>query len=179
MAVLLGVLPLIFRAPIVGVLVWIWIALMNPQRQVDGFLHGFELNVIVAAITAIAWLASKERKFVPANAFTVSLLVFAAWTGFTTANALDRAFSYELWDRTMKSVILVMLIIMIVNTKARIQAMLWIVVLSLGYYGVKGGGFAVLTGGREHVYGPEQTMIEDNNALGLALIFILPLLDYL
>jgi probable O-glycosylation ligase (exosortase A-associated) len=55
----------------------------------------------------------------------------------------------------------------------------WILVIALGYYAVKGGGFVLLTGGSHHVYGPVNTMIEDNNALGLALVMLLPLLNYL
>ena len=44
---------------------------------------------------------------------------------------------------------------------------------------VKGGGFVLLTGGRSHVFGPAQSMIEDNNQLGLALVMLLPLMNYL
>jgi probable O-glycosylation ligase (exosortase A-associated) len=37
----------------------------------------------------------------------------------------------------------------------------------------------LLTGGANKVFGPEDTMISDNNALGLALVVVLPLLNYL
>src|SRR5690606_35655959 len=47
------------------------------------------------------------------------------------------------------------------------------------YFAVKGGGFVALTGGSSRVFGPENSMIEDNNALGLALVMLLPLLNYL
>jgi putative inorganic carbon (hco3(-)) transporter len=54
-----------------------------------------------------------------------------------------------------------------------------VTVLSLAFFGVKGGGFVLLTGGSHHVFGPENTMIADNNALGLALVMTLPLINYL
>lgn len=179
LAALLGVFPLILRAPAIGVLTWIWVALMSPQREVYGFLSNFELNFYIAALTAIAWIISKERKIAPMNMVTVVVIVFGIWVSITTYNALNREFSYPLWDRTMKTFILALAVMTIANNKARIQAVVWVTVLSLAFFGVKGGGFVLLTGGSHHVFGPENTMIADNNALGLALVMTLPLINYL
>ena len=179
LAALLGVIPLILRAPVVGLLAWIWVTLMNPQREVFGMLRGFELNFYVAALTVLAWGASKERKVVPANLLTIAFVLFAAWTCLTTYTALYRPYSYWIWDRTLKSIFLALAVMTLANSRIRIQAVLWMIVVALGYYAVKGGGFVLLTGGRNHVYGPENTMIADNNALGLVLIVLLPLMNYL
>ena len=176
---LLAVFPLILRAPAIGVLTWIWVTLMNPQREVYGFLGNFELNFYVAVLTAIAWTVSRERKIAPMNLVTALLVLFGLWISVTTYNALQYNFSFGLWNRTIKTLILALAVITIANNKARIQAVVWVTVLSLAYFGVKGGGFVLLTGGRHHVYGPENSMIEDNNALGLALVMILPLINYL
>lgn len=179
LAALLGVLPLIFRYPIVGVLAWIWISLMNPHREVWGFLLGFQLNLYVALATFAAWGFSRERKIVPLNFFTVSLMIFAAWTCVTTATALDPPSAFALWDRTIKSIILALMVVTLANTKGRIQAVIWMIVVSLGYYAVKGGGFTLLTAGANRVFGPEESQINDNNTLGLALLIVLPLMNYL
>lgn len=176
---MLGVTPLIFRTPIVGILVWIWLTLLNPQREVYGFLSGFGLNFYVAGLTILAWAASKERKIAPLNPATVMLILFGAWTCVTTYFALDPDFSVTRLDRTLKTIVLAIFITMLVTTKARIQAMVWMVVVSLGYYAVKGGGFVLLTGGGSRVFGPDDSMISDNNALGLALVMLLPLVNYL
>jgi probable O-glycosylation ligase (exosortase A-associated) len=176
---LLSVFPLILRAPQIGILTWIWVTLMNPQREVYGFLGSFQLNLYIAIITAIAWMVSRERKTVPLNTVTALLLVFGVWTSITTYFALDYNFSYGIWNLTIKTIVLALAILAITNNKARIQAVIWMLVLSLGYYGVKGGGFMLATGGRHHVFGPESTMIQDNNNLGLALVMILPFMNYL
>ena len=176
---LLGVVPLILRAPQIGILTWIWITLMNPQQEVYGFLHGFTLNLYIAVLTAFAWIASKERKVMPLNPVALALVMFAVWMSLTTYNALTPIGSYDLWDRTIKTFILGFAILTISTNKARIQAVVWMMVLSLGYYGVKGGGFTLLTGGRNHVFGPDNSMISDNNNLGLALVMILPFINYL
>jgi len=62
LAALVGVFPLILRAPAIGILTWIWITLMSPQREVYSFLAGFQLNFYFAVLTAIAWTFSKEKK---------------------------------------------------------------------------------------------------------------------
>ncbi|MBN9554107.1 MAG: putative O-glycosylation ligase, exosortase A system-associated [Alphaproteobacteria bacterium] len=176
---LLSVLPLILRAPQIGILAWIWVTLMNPQREVYGFLSGFQLNFYIAIATAFAWAGSREKKIAPMNPVTAMLVLFAFWVSVTTYYALQRDVSYELWDRTIKTLVLAFAVLAIANNKARIQAVVWAVVLSIGYFGIKGGGFTLLTGGRNHVFGPENSMIADNNHLGLALVMILPLMNYL
>jgi putative inorganic carbon (HCO3(-)) transporter len=179
LAALVGVLPLIWRAPIVGLLAWIWVALMSPQREVYGFFRNFELNLLIAGFTALSWAVSKERKIVTEGALTILLVLFGVWTGVTTYLALDPAFSADFWQRTVKTIFLALAVITLVNTKLRIQSAVWMLVISIGYYGVKGGGFVLLTGGRNHVYGPEDSMIADNNNLALALTALLPLINYL
>jgi probable O-glycosylation ligase (exosortase A-associated) len=176
---LAGLVPMILRAPQVGLLAWTWVTLFNPQREVFGFLHGFEINFYITLLTVFAWAISRERKTAPLNSVTGMLILFALWVSVTTYNALDPAYSFVIWDRTVKTVILALAILALVNTKARVQALVWVVVVSLGYYAVKGGGFVLLTGGRSHVFGPAQSMIEDNNQLGLALVMLLPLMNYL
>lgn len=176
---LLAVIPLIFRAPIVGVIAWIWVTLMNPQREVYTFLAGSQLNLFIAVVTLAAWLMSKERKVAPLNPITLFLAVFGVWVSLTTFMAIDPEFSGKLLDRTLKTFILGIAVITLVNTKSRMHAVIWAIVISLGYYAVKGGGFVLLTGGSQRVYGPEDSMISDNNLLGLALVVLLPMINYL
>jgi probable O-glycosylation ligase (exosortase A-associated) len=54
-----------------------------------------------------------------------------------------------------------------------------VVALSIGFFGLKGGVFAVLTGGNYIVFGPEQNYLAANNAIGLSMSMNLPLLYYL
>lgn len=177
--VLVGTMPLLPRAPIIGLLAWIWTSVMVPQREVYGLLKDANLNFYIAALTLAAWALSKDRKLPAPNWMLLLLVVFAGWASLTTFYALDRDYAYPLWDRTIKSIILVLAVSAFATTKLRIQAIVWGLVASLAYYGFKGGIFVLATGGRHHVYGPTDTMIGDNNCLGLALVAILPLLVYL
>jgi probable O-glycosylation ligase (exosortase A-associated) len=179
LAALCGLAPLILRAPFVGLLIWIWLTIMNPHQEVQGFLMGAPLNICFTILTVGAWVGSRERKALPGNAYTIMLLVFAGWSSVCTLLALDREHSVPLWDRNMKTIMLALAVAILVNTRARLQAVIWVLVLSLGYFGLKGGLFVLLTGGRDHVWGPQFSMIADNNALGLALVVLLPILLFL
>jgi putative inorganic carbon (hco3(-)) transporter len=64
-------------------------------------------------------------------------------------------------------------------SRVRFHALIWIIAVSLCYYGVKGGLFTIITGGGSHVYGPAASIIGDNNQLAVALLMVLPLLYYL
>jgi probable O-glycosylation ligase (exosortase A-associated) len=65
------------------------------------------------------------------------------------------------------------------TNKTRIDALIWVAVISLLYYGVKGGVFTIETGGVYKVLGPDGTIIGDNNQLALALLMTMPLIEYL
>jgi probable O-glycosylation ligase (exosortase A-associated) len=68
---------------------------------------------------------------------------------------------------------------MLITRPVRIQALVWIIALSLGFYGIKGGIFTVSTGGAYHVRGPANSFIGGDNEMGLALIMTIPLMRYL
>lgn len=176
---LAGTMPLLLRAPIVGLLAWIWTSVMVPQREIYGVLKDANLNFYIAVLTFAAWSLSKDRKLPPANPLLVLLIVFTGWISITTLNAMDRDYAYPLWDRTLKTIVLAFAVAAFATTKLRIQAIVWVLTISLAYYGFKGGLFVVATAGSHHVYGPPETMIGDNNCLGLALVAILPMLVYL
>ena len=179
LAVLAFVAGLTTRSTIIGIMTWIWVSLLSPQREVYGFLGGFEINLYVAVFTAMCWLVSRERKLFPLNGVTGALVLFGIWAGVSTYFALAPEHSTPLFTRTLKTMILALGVITVANTPARIQATVWALVLSVGYYGIRGGGFVILTAGRAKVFGPEESMIEDNNLLGLALLVLLPLWNYL
>ena len=176
---LLGIGAMTIRVPLIGLLAWIWVSVMNPQREVYGFLSGAQINVFIALLTAASWIASKERKTLPSNATTGLLLTFMAWTWITTLFALNVHLSEPLWERTAKSIVLALAVATLVNSASRAQAIVWAIVISLGYFAVEGAGIVIASGGQSKVFGPEDSMIADNNQLGLALVVMLPLMNYL
>lgn len=174
---ILAGLGMTFRYPFVGILMWTWFTLQNPHRETFGFVSS--ANVVIAIVTLGALLFSKERKLPPNDFLLWTMIALLAWMTFNSFFAFDPAWSWPYWDRTWKTFALGILIAAAATNRTRLQALCWIVLISLFYYGVKGGLFTILTGGHNHVLGPPGTMINDNNQLAVAMLMTLPFAHYL
>ncbi len=58
----------------------------------------------------------------------------------------------------MKIMLFALITCGLITTKNRVIGLVWIIVISLGFYGIKGGLFTLTTGGQYHVWGPESTV---------------------
>lgn len=176
---IVAVVPLILAWPHVGVLAWYWFGLMNPHRLIWGALENQRYALLIGAATLVAWVLSKEAKRIPVGVVTVLLGVLLVWITLTTFSAHVPEKAWEGWERAFKILVMTFVAIALINTRERIYAMVWIIVISLGFYGFKGGLFTLLTGGEYRVWGPEKSFIADNNQLALALLMTVPLVVYL
>lgn len=174
-----GTIPFILSRPYIGLLVWSWIGYMNPHRLTYGFAYSFPWVMLIAAVTLIALAVGKEPKRIPKSCISVLLFVYLAWTCFTTFFAVEQSTAWDQWNELAKTLVMVFVTFMLINTRQRIHALVWVIVVSIGFYGIKGGLFTLLTGGGSHVVGPPSSFIGDNNALALALCMTLPLMRYL
>jgi putative inorganic carbon (HCO3(-)) transporter len=177
--IVFGLLPFIFKRPVIGILLFTWLSLMNPHRLTYGAAYSFPFAALVAAITFASLLFSKQPKRFPMNAVTGTLMIFMTWMTVTSLTSLEPVLAWPEWGRVMKTLVMALLTMTILNTKKDIQSFAWIIALSLGFYGLKGGVFTILSGGTSHVLGPEGSYIEDNNAIALALIMTVPIIWYL
>jgi probable O-glycosylation ligase (exosortase A-associated) len=172
-------LPMALRLPAAGAMCWAWFSIMNPHRQVYGFTYDQPLNSLVAVATIVGWLLGREPKRWPADPIPWLLLVLMAWMTIDTPFGAAPEYSWVLWDRTIRVYALTFLMFFLFTTKARIHGMIWVVVISLGFYGVKGGVFTIAGGGHAIVFGPDNSVYNDNNHLALAVVTELPLVYYL
>ena len=167
------------RHPYVGVLLWTWITLMVPHENAFGFSQSFPINLVVAIVTLGAWIFSKEPKLPPLDPNFVLICLFLIWITINGFQAVEPKWSWPLWDRTWRIMLLGILISIVATNHVRIHALIWVIVLSLFWYGVKGGLFTLITGGHFSVVGPPSSPIGDNNQLALAILMIIPLGNYL
>lgn len=177
--IVFGSLPFIFRQPFVGVLMWVWVSLMTPHALGWGFASSFPFAAIIAGTTMVALLVSKSPKGMPWTPVSIVLLVFAIWMTVTTIFSFFPEKSYIQWNKVMKIMLMTLVALMLVKSREQIIRFIWVVVLSLGFFGVKGGIFTIFTGGEFRVWGPPGSFIQGNNELALALIAIIPLMHYL
>lgn len=177
--VVLGSLPFILKRPFIGILMWVWISVMNPHTQGWGFAISFPFAAIIAGTTLISLVMTKQPRNLPLTPFTTMLILFAVWMSITTAFSFYPDESVVMWSRVMKIVLMTLVALMLVKTKEEIQLYIWMLVVSLGFYGVKGGIFTLRSGGSDLVWGPENTFIGGNNEIALALVVIIPIMRYL
>ena len=168
-AVVFGVLPFILRRPWIGIMLWCWLGYMNPHRQAWGFAYDFPFALICAVVTITAFLFSKEKKEMVWTRETVLLLIFVGWMFTTTFFAMYSELAWLQWNKIWKIQLMVFLTAMIIKERQHLNWMIWIIALSLGYYGVKGGIFTIAHGGAYRVQGPTGTFFSGNNEMALVL----------
>ena len=176
---ILAALGMTVRFPFVGVLLWTWLSLQSPHMDAWGLVNSVPTNLIVAVVTILSLAFSKENKLPPSGVITGTLIAFMVWMTFNSFFAYDPSWSWPIWDRTWKIFLLGLLVAATAHNRTRMHAVLWVAVISLFFYGVKGGVFTITTGGHNHVLGPGNTIIADNNQLAVALLMSLPLANYL
>lgn len=180
MAAMAGLLPLAVMRPFAGVLLWSWISFMNPHRLVWGVAMELPWAMAVFAATMVGCLLAAEPKRLPVNGVAMLLVALLGCFTVTSFTAMgDPTAVWAKWESTTKIIIGLLLTAALLTERRRVQALVWVMIISIGYYGVRGGIFSILTGGQYRVWGPEQTVITDNNHLAAAMLVTLPLMHYL
>lgn len=177
--VILALVPIIFLKPHVGILAWSWLSYMNPHRFTWGFMQSANLAQIVAIIFLISWLFSRESKRIVLTPVTILLMVFTVWMGVTTIFALSPEAAREKYIEILKVMLMTFVTLPLFQSKSRLNTLIWVITLSIAFFGIKGGIFVIATGGNYMVFGPERSVLGSNNDIGLGLTMILPLMRYL
>lgn len=177
--VVFGSIPLILKRPHIGILMWCWISYMNPHRMAWGFAYSMPFAAMIAATTLLSTVISNDSKRLPITPVTVTLILFVLWMTFTTMFAISPDDAATALKKVYKIQFMTFLTLILMAQKERINQLVWVIVLSLGFFGIKGGLFTIATGGSFRVWGPPDSFVEGNNELALALLMVIPLLNYL
>jgi putative inorganic carbon (hco3(-)) transporter len=172
-------LPYIFRYPWYGVLAWSWLSYMNPHRLAWGFAYDMPFAQIVAIVLLISLLISPEKKNLPSNPLVIWWVVFLLWLSISAVNGLYPELAYKTLTKVLKIQLITFVTIMLMRDFERINQLIWVIVFSIGFYSVKGGVFTFMTGGGYHVFGPDGSDIQENNALAVGVLMIIPMMVYL
>lgn len=176
----LMLLPLAIGRPYFAVLLYFWFSMMNPHRLM--YATHLPFAVIIATTALVAWILSSEPKKLPMDRVTFLLIGWLCWTCITTLFALNPSGPRGADEKLLyfsKVIGFSLLAFAMTDSRKRVDALICVSVLSIGFYGLKGGAWAIATGGHHRVFGPDGSMIADNNDLGCALVMILPLMFYL
>ncbi len=179
--VLFSLLPGCYRRPFVGLAVFSWLAYMRVQDLTWGFARDMRWSYYVAIVTFAGFLVSKERKrwFQPdLRCYVMMVLVVLIGVGLLVSED-PRIRQFERYLEYVKIVAVALFTTAVVTTKERLRILLWIIALSLGFYGVKSGVWGIMTLGQSTILQGPGGMLADNNDLSMALAMAVPMLFYL
>jgi probable O-glycosylation ligase (exosortase A-associated) len=178
-------LPLCFLRPVYGIVVWTILGFLNPQSFCWGAAREAPLAQAVAIPTIAGFflLGHFKRLF----CLETALLAFLwLWFTVTTLNSVDTpafvenaARTWFRWGFVSKILLMTVLSIGVVHTRAHLR---WLALAIAGsfallvFHALPG---IILAGGEFRVYGPENSMIANNNGFGLAVNMALPFFFFL
>jgi probable O-glycosylation ligase (exosortase A-associated) len=176
LAVLVFKIP---RHPIVGALAWVVFGVMYPHRLSWGPAHDFPFSQIIALLTLVGLLITKDHREPKGGAAAVVLLVLLGWSAAMTLFAFHPSQAFAYLERVAKVFLMTFVLLLLLHTRKQIEALVWCLVVSIGFYGTKGGIFVLMTGGNFMVYGPPDSPMDGSNSLGVGTVIIIPLMYYL
>ena len=180
--VLLGLLPSCFKRPFVGLCVFSWLAYMRVQDLSWGFAKQQRWSFFVAALMYSGWFFTKNRrpfflKGEPRNWAMIALVILMGIGVLLShpKNSYAAHVQHSKYIEFVKIILVALFTTGMVTTRERLRVMVWIIALSLGFYGVKNGIGGLASGGSPILTGPGG-MLADNNDLAMALAMGVPML---
>ncbi|MDR7334172.1 putative O-glycosylation ligase, exosortase A system-associated [Roseateles asaccharophilus] len=167
-----------FRRPWIGIMCWTWLSIMNPH-QLSWRMSTMPLAAAIGGATLIGLFISKDRRDYSTSRESIVLMMFMAWMCITLPFSILFDESYEWWKRVMKIDLMILVSLVLLHSKRHMMLLAWVLVFSIGFFGVKGGVFTLATGGSYKVWGPANTYIEGNNEIALAIVVVIPLMRFL
>ena len=157
---------------------WSWLAYMNPHRLTWGFAYAQPWAQLVAVPTILGVFFSKGA-WSPLPWTRELYLLFGFWFMILVSTIFSEYpwgpnGAWDKLDQVSKILLFTVLTVGIMQDRIKLKYLLWVITFSLGFYGLKGGIWAVRTGGGEMVLGPMRTFIAGNTEIGLALNMTLP-----
>ena len=179
-AIVFGSIPFILRNPFIGLLMWVWLGVMNPHKLAFGWAFHMPFAQVVAICTLLSMLFHKSKLYAfPKDRAAIAMLLFIMWLCVSPLFSFHPEWEFALWLHPMKVLFMVMVSLVLLGNRDELQKLVWVLALSLAFFGVKGGIFTIATGGGGRVWGPPGGAIQDNNVLALAIIMIIPLIRFL
>ena len=174
-----GTIPFILRNPWYGVLAWSWLSYQNPHKLAWGFANNMPFAQIVAIVLLFSLLIHKDQRQLPKNGLVIVWALFFLWLIICALVGLEPEYATETIEKVVKIQLIVFVTMLLMKDFEKVNQLIWMIVFCIGFFSVKGGIFTVLTGGGYHVFGPPSSEIEENNALAVAILMIVPLMVYM
>ncbi len=165
--------------PVFGILAYIAYSFLAPHSYTWGIARSFP-HVQVIAICTLAGYAfwTEPRRFPRQREFAMFLALWVDFA-FTTILAIYPDQAFDELIHISKILLMIVVCMSLINTEERLHLLAKVISLSIGFYALKGGLYVIRTGGVAAIEGPDNSYLQANNALGMALAMNVPLLFYL
>ena len=172
-------LPVILRYPYVGALAWVVFGIMNPHRLAWGAAYDFPFSLVIALVTVVGVFFTRDHRELKGGTPGAVLIVFTVWMCFASLFPFNPTEAHAYLQHVLKVFFMTAVILLLLHTRRHVELLVWSMVLSLAFYGVKGGLFVMRTAGEGRVNGPTGSVMQGNNSLGVGLVIAIPLMVYL
>lgn len=174
----LSSLPVAFKRPVAGLMVFSLLAYMRIQDLTWGFARFERWSLYVALVMFAGWFFQQDRKG-PVWTIRTGLLFFLpVWMfiGLIESRGAVYAFTSPNFIEYGKIIAIAVFSMMVVRRREHLRAMMWIIGGSFAFFGLKNGAAALASGGSLYIIRGPGGMLEDNNDFALALAMSLPLI---
>jgi len=178
-AFIFAILPVCLLRPWLGIIAWYWFGIMNPHRLTWDFAYSMPFAMLIGGATLLGALFARDRRPIPWNRELALMVILMLYFTMTTFFAWAPTNAWVQWEKVFKIVLMTLVATMFIYGHDRIRTLMWTIVISIGFYGVKGFFFVLRSGGAERVQGPANTFTDGNTFIGLAFNMVVPLMIFI
>jgi len=185
-AIVVASLPVCVWRPMYGICLWYIMAFLRPESYIWA---GAGLPWALAiAVATIAGMAISSRGWMRRLASRECLMLVLLWVWFTVTSIVSSdsamfahhaADTWSRWSMVSKTMLMTLVTVGVIDSYERWRKVIVVIAASFGAFVLKSLPFVLMTQGSMRLYGPERSMIADNNDFGLALDMTLPLFFFL
>ncbi len=178
--VVFGLLASLFKHPVIGAHLWAWLSLMNPHKLAWGFARGLPFAQATAGLTMLVLLQTKHKQRLPWNGVTTIWALLFLWMTVTCFFAYNQPqLVLDRWVFVLKIHLMLLVSLMLVVEPRHFKILVYVVTLSVAFFGIKGGVYTISTGGGGRVWGPPGGLLQGNNEMAIGLVMVLPFMYWM
>src|SRR3972149_7603269 len=127
--VILATLPFCFKRPFFGLLVYVWISLMNPHRFTWGIAYSFPVAKVVALATIAGLPFIPNRWKIPREWEAWILAALGIYFSFTTFYALAPEKAWADWSQFIKIYLMIFIAFPLIQTPQQLRSFFMTIVI--------------------------------------------------
>ena len=175
---MVGIVPAAFLRPCFGALAWVCVSIMSPHRMTYGFMYDAPVAMALAGAMMLGLVFTRDHRRLVFAPPVVLMIMFTLWMVVTYPFSLvPTDENTAQLSKVLKVMLLNLVVLIPLVTRRHVNLLVGTLAGSIAFFGVKGGLFALATGGNYQVRGGGG-FIEPNNELALALVMSIPLVAY-